>query len=311
MAKLIMAPTQFGTVWGTSKGGMQFSVSGTQNYDAKWKKLQREFNRNSKRLLQEQGSALCHEMARYSLPTKANTALTSNNALAVYAQENRALADVAFKPWESKGAIFWLMSPYSSVADYVVKSTNFKFTSNTAQNLFNVGKFDLLRDFLMKKGFTVPKNIPEPNFVVNQAELGTFINWKSQYKKLSGPKRGPYYVKDKASILKIANEKSLYNYASIVINGWLAAGRDLGNKLPSGVRPVTWPHGKGLGSGSAKIKKNGDAGHTMTISNQYYNLNGIFHSSIQQTIWKNRQAIMEQDVQALFQRMIKYYESLP
>ena len=306
-----MAPTQFGTVWGTSKGGMQFSIRGTQNYEQKWEKLKKEFDKNSKKVLEENGSALCHEMARYSLPTRANTSLTANNALATYAQENKGLADVAFKPWESRSAIFWLMTPYSSVADYVIKSTNFKFTSSTAQNLFNVGKFDLLRDFLMKKGFSVPTKIPEPNFVVNQAELGTFINWKSQYKKVSGPKRGPYYVKDKASILKIANEKSLYNYASIVINGWLAAARGLGNKLPSGVRAVTWPYGKGLGSGSANIKKDGDAGYTMTIRNAYYNLNGIFNSSIQQTIWKNRNLKMDQEVQIMFQKMIKYYESLP
>jgi hypothetical protein len=308
---MISSPTKFGTVLNTGKGGMQFSVSGTQNYDEKWKKFSTEFVRNAKQVLEEQGSALCHEMARYSLPTRANTALTANNALAVYAQENAALANVAFKPWESKGAIFWLMSPYSSVADYVVKSTNFKFTSNTAQNLFNIGNFDLLRNFLMKKGFTVPRNIPEPNFVVNQAELGTFINWKSQYKKASGPKRGPYYVKNKASISKMANEKSLYNYASIVINGWLAAGRDLGNKLPSGIRPVTWPHGKGLGSGRAQMQKNGENGYTMTISNRYYNLNGIFNSSIQQTIWKNRNSIMDREVQVMFQKMTKYYDSLP
>jgi hypothetical protein len=249
-------------------------------------------------------------MAYHSMPPRANGLLTANQALSIYEKENKALAGVAFKPWDSKDAMFWLLSPYSNVADYVVKSTGFKFQSSVAENLFNLGKFDLLRDFLVKKGFKPMPDIPKPEFVQTKAELGTFIQWKSQYKK--GGKRGPYYVKDKASITRISNEKSLNNYASIVINGWLAASKDLGDRVPAGVRKVNWKYGKGVGSGSASItRSSGWAGAKLTISNQYYNLNGIFTSSIQQAIWSRRMAIMDREVKDFFQKMIAYFDSMP
>jgi len=310
MYKVINSPSSFGKVWTTGKGGIQFSVSGSQNENEKWDKFVKKFDSDATVFLREQGSALCHEMARYSLPTRANSSLTANNALTTYEAENKALAGVAFKSWDSRSAVFWLLSPYSDVADHVIKSSGFNFTSKTAQNLYDIKKFDLLRDFLKSKGFAPSKDIPDPSFVSDKAELGKFINWKTQYKKTSGKSRGPYYVKDKASIQKIASEKSLYNYASIVINGWLAAGRDLGNKVPSGVKIISWPYGKGLGSGRASIRREGETAVSMTITNDYYNLNGIFNSSIQQTIWKNRNALIELELKRFFDKMVKYYNSL-
>lgn len=310
MDKVIMSPNSFGKVWTSGGGGIQFAVSGSHNENERWGKLVQKFESDATSMLREQGSALCHEMARYSLPTRANTTLTANNALSIYESENKALAGIAFKPWDSRSAMFWLLSPYSDVADYVVKSSGFKFTSRNAQNLYNIQKFDLLRDFLKSKGFVPSKDIPDPSFVSEKAELGKFINWKSQYKKTSGKARGPYYVKDKASIQKIANEKSLYNYASIVINGWLAASKDLGNKLPSGVKFISWPYGKGLGSGRASVKRENETSISMTIINDYYNLNGIFNSSIQQTIWKNRNALIESEINKFFDKMVKYYNSI-
>ena len=305
---MLLAAARFGRVF-ASRNGMSVSISGSTNLPQKWKTFERKFNKDCKNVLKTNGSALCHEMANYSLPTRANSQLTANGALSKYAQENQALAGVAFKSWDSKSAMFWLLSPYSNVADYVVKAQNFQFQSQVAQNLYNLKKFDLLKDFLLKKGFKQLGNNPSQEFVKDKAELGTFIQWKSQYKK--GGKRGPYYVKDKSSIVKISNEKSLYNYASIVINGWLKASKDLGDALPAGAKRVVWPYGKGLGMGSATIKKSGSAGATMTISNQYYNLNGIFNSSVQQAVWKRRESIFNGDVKVFQQKMIAYWDSIP
>ena len=233
MATLFMAGGSFARVF-AGNNGISMRISGSTNLPAKFKRFKAKFTRESKDLLRLHGTALCHEMAMYSLPTRANTQLTANNAVQKYAQENQALASVAFKGWDSKDAMFWLLSPYTNVAQYVVTQQNFTFQSTVAQNLYNIGKFDLLRDFLIKKGFKPAGNIPTPEFVQQKAELGTFIQWKSQYKK--GGKRGPYYVKDKASIIKIAQEGKVNNYASIVINGWLNASKDLGDVLPAGVQ---------------------------------------------------------------------------
>jgi hypothetical protein len=310
MATLFLAGGRFARVFASNRSGISIRVSGSTDLPRRMKKLQTKFTRDAKALLRSNGTALCHEMAYYSMPPRANAMLTANQALNIYAQENQALAGVAFKSWDSKDAMFWLLSPYSNVADYVVKSTGFTFQSNVAQNLFNVGKFDLLRDFLIKKGFKPMPDIPKSEFVQPKAELGTFIQWKSQYKK--GGKRGPYYVKDKASITRISNEKSLNNYASIVINGWLAASKALGDNVPSGVTKVKWRHGKGVGWGSASItRSSGWAGAKLTISNQYYNLNGIFKSSVQQAIWSRRMSIMDKEVKDFFKKMIAYFDSMP
>ena len=309
MSTLFMAGGRFARIFASTRNGVSIAVSGSTNLPKKMKALKAKFTKDARALLRSHGTALCHEMAMYSMPPRATSLLTANQALSKYGQENKALAGVAFKPWDSKDAMFWLLSPYSNVADYVVKSTGFTFQSNVAQNLFNLGKFDLLKDFLIRKGFKPMPDIPQQEFVQPKAELGTFIQWKTQYKK--GGKRGPYYVKDKASITRISNEKSLNNYASLVINGWLKASKDLGDNVPAGVQRAKWRYGQSLGWGSASIKKSGQAGASLTMSNKYYNLNGIFKTSIQQAIWKRRENILNKEVKNFFDKMISYWDKTP
>ena len=308
MGKLFVAPTRFVNVWYTSKGGFKFTVSGNNNIEVKWEMFLKEFHTKGREMLKEQGAALCHEMAKYSMPTRANTYITANDAIKKYAEENLALAGVAFKEWESKSAMFWILSPYSNVAEYVIKKSGFTFTSPQAQHLYNIKKYDLLRDFMLRKGFQMPENIPTPQFVSEKAELSTFIQWKSQYKKKT--QRGPYYVRDKASITRIAQEKSIYNYASIVINGWLKASKAIGDKVPSGVQTIRWPYGQSLGWGTGQVRKVKEGVLTLTISNQYYNLNGIFNSPIQRAIWDRRMRLFEAEQEKFFQKMIQYWDSI-
>lgn len=267
-----------------------------------------EFSRRAKDLLETQGAGLCHEMAKYSMPTRANTALTANDAIKKYAAENAALAGVAFKPQTNRSPEFWVLSGYTNVADYVMKR-GFPFQSSVHQNLAQNGKWALLDSLMRRKGMQTPDEAPSKKYVVDDAKLSDFIRWKSQYKK--NPNRQPYYVKNKSTIQKIAQEGKLMNYASVVINGWLKAAKGLGNKLPSGVQKQTWPSQySSLGWGSGSVKKIDRYKTQMTIRNDYANQNGIFNSSIQQSIWRRRIAIMNQETTKMFKDMQAYWKSL-
>lgn len=295
------------TMFSSSSAGISMTVTSSTNLTKALAMFFKEFSNRATTVLKVNGAGLCHEMAKYSLPTKANTALTANNALQVYAKENAALAGVAFKPWENRSPEFWFMSGYQSVSDYVMKRGN-KWQSPIHQNLAMIGRYDILNKLLARKGFQVPADAPSKKYVVDKADLGDFIKWKSQYKK--NPNRKNYYVKDKSSITRIAQEKSLYNYASIVINGWLKAAKGLGSTLPSGVQKVQWPHGANLGWGKGSVKRIDRYTTQMTIRNDYANLNGIFNSATQQTVWNRRINIMNQETKKMFVDMERYWSSL-
>lgn len=302
-------PHEFRRTWGQTGRGMQFGVRVTGDSDKKWKQFNREFHKEATRIFTEQGSSLCWEMANISMPsTTRNPQLQANNALAVYERENKALANVAFKTWDSKKGIFWIMSDFNNVKDYIIQRGLFKTTNPVAQNLINLKKYDLLTAYLKNKGFYTAYDVPKSEFVADKAELGTFINWKRQWKQ--GGNRGPYYVKDKASIDKISREKSLYNYAGIVVNGWIKAAKGLGDKPVAGVRRVTARINPTVGGGSGKISKGRKGSVSMTISNDYYNLNGIFYTSYQQAVWKNRLNEMDVEVNKMFKHLENYWKSI-
>ena len=307
MATLIVAASRFGRVF-VSRAGINMKLTGSTNVNAKWKMFINKFEKDSEHILRKNGCALCHEMADVSLPQKHRGLYTANDGHKKFGDENQALAGVAFKSWDSKNGMFWALSPYSNVAQYVIKRSGYQFKSPIAQNLSNIGKFDLLRAFLLKKGLVPSPQIPKAQFVKDKADLPTFIHWKSNYKK--GGQRGPYYVRDKASISRMAREKGLYNYASIVINGWLAASKALGDTPPASVKKVVWGWGQGIGSGNGSIVKKGQGMTTMTISNDNYNLNGIFNSRVQQAVWNKRQKEIDSEVTRFFRTMAMYWDSI-
>lgn len=292
------------SAWG---GKINFSFSEKNNLAKAYAMFFKEFERRATLLLKSHGTGLCYEMAKYSLPTRANTALTANNAVAIYAKENQALASIAFRPWENKSPEWWLMSGYQTVSEYVMKKGP-PFVSPVHQRLASIGRWDLLESLMRKKGFVPPPDAPSAKYVSEEADLGNFIKWKSQYKK--NPNRQSYYVKNKASIQKIANEKSLYNYASIVINGWIKAAKAINGPLPTGVSVINWPYGRNVGWGSGSVTRV-ERGHIkMTIENKYADLNGIWHGHIQQSIWNRRFKLMDADVQKLYKDMDAYWDSL-
>ena len=291
----------------SNAGRMSWMVTQHNNLPKAWALLLRKFYPSADTLLKTQGTGLCHEMAKYSLPTRANTQLTANNAVQKYAQENAALANVAFKPWESRSPEFWFMSGYINVTQHVMQK-GFKFKTNGSQNLASIGRWDLLEKLLLKRGFTVPDDAPSRAYVVEDAELSKFIQWKSQYKK--GGSKKKYYVKNASTINKIENEKSLYNYASIVINGWTKAAKAIGGQVPSGVTVINWPHGRTIGWGSGSVKRDARGSVTLRIENKYANLNNIFDGSIQQAIWKRRTNIMESEIKKLFADLLNYWNSI-
>ena len=306
MSNPFFSPSTFSQTW--RGAGMTMGMQGGGTLDKKWKIFKRAFHSGAKKILLDNGCGLCHELADLSLPTSKNKNITANNALIKYEKDNNALAGVAFKSWETKKDLFWMMSPYNNVKDYIVQKGLFKSAGPIAENLAKTRKYDLFDKYMRSKGYWTAYDVPKPEFVLDRAELGTFIQWKSQWKK--GKQRGPYYVRDKASITKLSKEKSLYNYASIVINGWLAASRGLGDQIPAGVRKVTWSYGKGVGKGSGKIKVK-DGIVEMTISNDYYNLNGIFYSSEQQKVWNARMKNIEVQGKQFISDMDKKWNSIP
>lgn len=306
MSNPFFSPSTFNMTW--RGAGMTMGMAGGGSLHKKWNIFKRAFHKGAKKILLENGCGLCHELADLSLPKSTNTGLTANNALARYERENNALAGVAFKAWESKKDLFWIMSPYNNVKDYIIQKGLFKSAGPVAENLAKTRKYDLLDTYMRRKGYWTAYDVPKPAYVQDKAELGTFIQWKTQWKK--GSNRGPYYVRDKASITKLSKEKSLYNYASIVINGWLSASHGLGDVLPAGIRKVTWIHGKGLGRGSGKLRtKEGIV--EMTISNDYYNLNGIFFSKGQQRVWNARMKNIETEGKRFLADMDKKWNSIP
>jgi hypothetical protein len=300
------ASSYFNRTW--TGAGMTWGFNGNSNLDKKWKTFNRAFHSGAKKIFETNGAALCHELADLSLPKSTNTQLTANNALGKYERDNLALANVAFKTWDSKKDMFWMMSPYVNVKDYIVQKGLFKSAGPVAERLAQTRKYDMLDTYLRGKGYWTAWDVPKPEYVKDSADLGTFVQWKTQWKK--GGQRGPYYVRDKASIDKISKEKSLYNYASIVINGWLKAAQGLGNKLPAGVRKVSWNYGKSVGWGFGKISaKKGIV--QMTFSNSYYNLNGIFYSAEQQKVWNYRMKNIDAETKVFFQDMTKKWNSIP
>lgn len=292
----------------TNSGGfITFNIDVKNDFPRALVIFYKEFEKRSNEILQKHGCAMCHELARYSMPTRANTYLTADDALQKYEQENKALANVAFKPWENRSPEYWIMSKYYHVAEDVIKK-GFPLKSATHQRLASIGKWDLLHNLMERKGFSAPSNIIKPEFIKDEANLGDFILWKSQYK--ANPRTKMYYVRNKASIQKISKEKSLYNYASIVINGWLKASKDLGDVLPSGVKFIKWPYGKSLGWGSASIKRVERGQTLMTIENKFANLNNIFDKDMQQTMYKRRVAMLENDTNKMFKEMIDFWGTI-
>jgi hypothetical protein len=270
-----------------------------------------KFEFHSRRLLTEQGCALCHELARYSMPVRANTQFTSEQARATLEKENAELAKIAFKPVTLKGPVFWLLAGHHDIADYVMKETGFAFKNETLKRWYNNGQYEILKSALIDwGGYKKPtkSEIPSSSSIIEEADYSKFVRWKSRYKKDGASK--PFWVKREASIKKIQNEKSIYNYASICINGWLKASAKLGDKLPQGVRKITWNYGKGLGSGDMKIIKISDTHFKLTYSNKYGNLNGIFNGAVQQAIYRRRMAIASDEIKKLMKTMLKYWNTI-
>jgi hypothetical protein len=292
----------------TSSAGAGMTISTKNNFPRALVMFYQEFEKRSYDILQKNGCGLCHELARYSMPARnGGTPIQANDAVLKYAQENKALANVAYKPWENRSPEFWVMSGYYTVAEHVLK-VGLNFQNPTFQRLAGHGKWDLLYQLMVRKGFTEPQDAPKARFVKDSAKLRDFIWWKSQYKK--NPRTHNYYVKDKNSILRMSNESSLNNYASIVINGWLNASKQLGDVVPSGVQFIKWRHGKGLGWGSGKIQKVERGHHSMKIENKFANMNGVFDSSIQQTMFRRRMQMLDADTKKLFKDMPDYWKSL-
>ena len=269
----------------------------------------KEFDIRARKLLTEQTCALCHELAMYSLPSRANTALTANDALGVYKRENAALANVAFKPWENRSPEYWAIQEHFGVASYLVNQMGFKFKNPTLQRLAQHNQWNLLFTYMKGYGFRRPQDAIPARNIKDDAELRDFIWWKSQYKQ--NPRTNMFYVKNKASIKKIEGEDSKYNYASIVIQGWLKASAQLGDQLPSGVKKVTWNIGKNLGWGSASVESPSRGVMTARLENKFANLNNIFHGAIQQAIFKRRMAILDAEAKKLSNDLQNLWNSIP
>jgi len=277
----------------------------------KWSIWKQKFEFHARKLLTEQGCGLCHELARYSMPVRANTQLSSDQVKTMLAKENAELASIAFKPVTLKGPVFWLLSNHNEIADYVMKKTGFEFRNETLKRWHKNGQYEILKSALMDwGGYQRPKpnQVPDSSRILEEADYSKFVRWKTLYKKDGAAKH--YWVKKEASIKKIQQEKSLYNYASICINGWLKASNKLGDKLPSGVRRISWPHGKNLGWGDMKLIKSSDTHFRLTFSNQYGNLNGIFNGTIQQAIYKRRASIANEEIKKLLKTMLTYWKTI-
>lgn len=270
-----------------------------------------KFKFHAEKLLAEQGCALCHEMARYSMPVRANRQFSSDEAKNMLAKENAELANIAFKPVSLKSPAWWILAGYVDTAQYVMQTTGWKFNNETMSRWYKNGQYEILRGALVNwGGYKQPRGnqIPPSSRMIDEAEYSKFVKWKSVYKKEGAAK--PYWVKSEASIKKVSQEKSLYNYASICINGWLKASAKLGHRLPSGVNKISWPYAKNLGSGDMKIKKLSDTHFVLTYSNRYGNLAGIFDGQVQQAIYKRRNTIAQQEISKLLKTMLKYWEKI-
>lgn len=301
-----LATNSFFTSW--SGGGFSMGLSAKNNLPKALVIFYREFEKRATDVLQTNGCGLCHEMAMHSMPVRAGAQLTANDAILKYAQENKALANVAYKPWENRSPEFWVMSGYISVADYVMK-TGVQFQNPIFQRLATAGRWSHLNTLMRSKGFVTPSDAPKARFVKDSAKLKDFIWWKSQYKK--NPRTHNYYVKDKLSIVRMSNESSLNNYATIVINGWLKASKKLGNVLPSNVTFVRWTRGnQTLGWGDGKIKKVARGDVHMSIENKFANLNNIFYSSMQRNVFNKRMQIMDAETKKLFKDMVGFWNSI-
>lgn len=290
-----------------------FDMKYTQkdNLDKKYQVWLREFQVKGKELLTQQGCSLFHELARYSMPVRANKQLTSDEAIKQLQKENMELAHIAFTPVTKFGVSWWILRNHYSIAEFVARKTGFKYESETLNRWFKNGQYEILKGALMDWGGhkrPSSSSIPKDSQILDSADYSKFVKWKSLYKKEKTGKR--YYVKNEASIQKIAQEKSIYNYASIVINGWLKASRLLGDRLDSGVRKINWPYGKSLGDGGATIKFINPVHIQLMFYNSYGNLNGIYNSQIQQTIVQRRTAIMEQRIKEFLDNMISLYNRI-
>lgn len=273
-----------------------------------WKDI---FQSHAEKLLAEQGCALCHEMAKYSMPVRANKQFSSDEAKRMLAKENEDLANIAFKPVSLKSPAWWILAGYVDTAQYVMQTTGWKFNNETMSRWYKNGQYEILRNALVNwGGYKQPsgKQIPPSSRMLDEADYPKFVKWKSVYKKEGAA--SPYWVKKEASIKKIAQERSLYNYASICINGWLKASAKLGDRLPSGVNKVSWPYAKNLGSGTMEIKKLADTHFRLTYSNRHGNLAGIFEGQVQQAIYNRRNAIAQQEISKLLKTMLKYWEKI-
>jgi hypothetical protein len=270
-----------------------------------------KFKFHAEKLLTEQGCALCHEMAKYSMPVRANSQFSSDTARSMLAKENADLANIAFKPVSLKSPAWWILAGYVDIAQYVMQTTGWKFNNETMNRWYKNGQYEILRGALVNwGGYKQPRGdqIPSSSRMLDEAEYSKFVRWKSVYKKEGAAKH--YWVKKEASIKKVAQEKSLYNYASICINGWLKASAKLGDKLPSGVSKVSWPYAKNLGSGNMKINKLSDTHFRLTYYNRHGNLAGIFDGQVQQAIYKRRNDIAQQEISKLLKTMLKYWEKI-
>lgn len=291
--------------------GISIRYSQIDRTGAKWKIWKEKFKFHAERVLAEQGCALCHELARYSMPVRANRQLSSDEAKQMIAKENSELANIAFKPVTLKNPAWWILAGYTDVAEYVVKKTGFKFQNDTLNRLYKAGSYEILAKNLLDWGHfktPSPESIPNRSQILENADYSKFVRWKSLYKKEGA--RKPYWVKNEASITKISKENSLYNYSSICINGWLKASAKLGDKLPAGVKKISWPYAKNLGWGDMKIQKISDTHFKLTYINKYGNLNGIFKGNVQQIIYQRRIALAKQEIDKLLKTMLKYWEKI-
>lgn len=291
--------------------GISFEYSQIDRTGAKWKIFKEKFKFHAERVLSEQVCALCHELAKESMPTRKNGHFTSDEAKAKLEKENAELANIAFKPVTLKSPAWWILAGYTDVAKYVVDKTGFQFKNETLQRWYKNGQYEILASALMDWGkYPRPKqqSIPSHHQILEKASYSEFVRWKSLYKKQGAKK--PFWVKNEASILKISKEKSIYNYSSICINGWLKASSQLGHKLPSGVKRVNWPYGKKLGWGYARITEVSSTNFKLTFTNKYGNLNGIFYGSTQQGVYNTRKTIAKQEIDKLLKTMLKYWKSI-
>lgn len=277
----------------------------------KWSVWKDKFDFHARKIMTEQGCGLCHELARYSMPVRANAQLTSEQVQSMLIKENTELANIAFKPVTLKGPVFWLLSNHNDIADYVMKATGFEFQNETLKRWHKNGQYEILKSALMDwGGYQRPKpnQIPDSSRILEEADYSKFVRWKSLYKKEGAAKH--YWVKKEASIKKIQEQKSLYNYASLCINGWLKASQKMGDKLPAGVKKISWNYAKNVGWGDMKLNKVSDLHFRLTFSNKYGNLNGIFNGNVQQAIYNRRASIAKEEIQKFLKTMLKYWKTI-